>query len=200
VVGGVATFAGLVDDTAESITLKFESGSLTPAVSGTVVVSPAVDLMVSSFTAAPEPVVAGANLTYTAVVTNNGPSPATSVALTSPLGATVSYVSLPHHTVVSGTVRKVRGDTGLAFLGSTIWGLGSFGDVRVKLASPPFQIGLFPFSPGSAALTAARPMISLSAVGAKTSSRESFLSKAASRGKSTSVAKALNRPFHAFHR
>ena len=53
VVGGVATFAGLADDSVESMTLKFTSGSLTPAVSNTVVVSPAVDLTVNSFTAAP---------------------------------------------------------------------------------------------------------------------------------------------------
>ena len=38
-------FTNLADNTAETITLKFTSGSLTPAVSSPVVVSPAVDLM-----------------------------------------------------------------------------------------------------------------------------------------------------------
>jgi hypothetical protein len=41
VVGGVATFAGLADDRAESIMLQFTSGSLTNAISNNIVVSPA---------------------------------------------------------------------------------------------------------------------------------------------------------------
>ncbi len=40
----------------------------------------------------------------------------------------------------------------------------------------------------------------LSGVGAKTSSSQSLVPKAASRGNSTSVARTMNRPFHAFHR
>ena len=68
---------------------------------------------------------------------------------------------VPHHTVLSGSIRKLRGGTGQAYLGSTIWGLGNFGDVRVKLQSPPFQVSQYPFSPNSAASTAARPMVAL---------------------------------------
>ena len=65
-------------------------------------------------------------------------------------GVKLSVVGeVPHHTVLSGRVRKVRGGTGQAYLGSTIWGLGKFGDVRVKMSSPPFQIGQYPFSPGN---------------------------------------------------
>ena len=39
--GGIATFTNLADNTAETITLKFTGGSLTPATSRTIVVSPA---------------------------------------------------------------------------------------------------------------------------------------------------------------
>ena len=39
--GGVATFTGLFDDKAETITLAFKSGGLTQAISGPVVISPA---------------------------------------------------------------------------------------------------------------------------------------------------------------
>jgi uncharacterized repeat protein (TIGR01451 family) len=83
----------LADLTAESITLKFTSGRLTPAISSPVVVNPVVDLTVASITAAPGTVEIGADLTYTVVVTNNGPSPATAVTVTSPLGPGASYVA-----------------------------------------------------------------------------------------------------------
>ena len=39
--GGIATFTNLADDAAETITLKFSSGSLATATSGNIVVSPA---------------------------------------------------------------------------------------------------------------------------------------------------------------
>ncbi len=105
---------------------------------------------------------------------------------------------VPHHTVLSGTIRKARGGTGQAYLGYTIWGLGSFGDVRVKLASPPFQISQYPFSPGSAASTAASPLLALPAVAPKSSSSHSLVRKPAHRGISTIVARSMNRPFLAF--
>ena len=41
VAGGVATFTNLSDDTAQSITLQFTSGSLTPAISSNIVINPA---------------------------------------------------------------------------------------------------------------------------------------------------------------
>jgi uncharacterized repeat protein (TIGR01451 family) len=59
------------------------------------------------------------------------------------------FGEVPHHTVLSGSVKKARGGTGLVYLGPSIAGLGRFGDVRVKLTSPPFQIGRYPFSRGS---------------------------------------------------
>ncbi len=96
---------------------------------------------------------------------------------------------VPHHTVLSGSVRKARGGSGWAYLGDTIWGLGNFGDVRVKLASPPFQISQYPFSPGSAA-----------SKDAVASSKQAVKQKRANREKPTIESKTMNRPFHAFHR
>ena len=95
---------------------------------------------------------------------------------------------VPHHTVLSGSVRKVRGGTGQAYLGSTIWGLGKFGDVRVKMSSPPFQISQYPFSPGSVAAKTAGPMTVVSGAGVK------------ARASQTAVARTMNRPFRVFHR
>jgi hypothetical protein len=94
---------------------------------------------------------------------------------------------VPHRTVLSGTVRKGRGRVGQAYLGTTIWGLGKFGDVRVKLTSPPFQIDQYPFSPGSPALqTQAIPSVSVA--------REP-----ASHRNSARAAGPMIRPFHSFH-
>lgn len=59
--------------------------------------------------------------------------------------------AVPHRTVLSGSVRKSRTGTGRAYLGPTIYGLGQFGDVRVRMYSPPFLIDQYPFSPGSTA-------------------------------------------------
>ena len=102
--GGVATFTGLADDTAESIALLFTSGSLTPGISGTVVVNPAVDLAVSSFTATPGPVQVGGDVTYTIVVSNSGPSPATGVTVTTKLGTGAGYVAGSGSVSPSGSV------------------------------------------------------------------------------------------------
>ncbi|HKM56423.1 MAG TPA: hypothetical protein VJY33_23670, partial [Isosphaeraceae bacterium] len=59
--------------------------------------------------------------------------------------------AVPHRTVLSGSVRRSRTGTGRAYLGPTLYGLGQFGDVRVRMYSPPFEIGQYPFSPGSTA-------------------------------------------------
>jgi uncharacterized repeat protein (TIGR01451 family) len=53
---------------------------------------PAADLKVDLI-ATPEPVLAGQNLTYTATVTNIGPSPATNVMLTAPIPTDATFVS-----------------------------------------------------------------------------------------------------------
>ena len=53
---------------------------------------------------------------------------------------------IPHKTVLSGTVARVKGrGSGVTTLG-TIAGLGKFGDIRIKLASPPFMVRQYPFS------------------------------------------------------
>ena len=53
---------------------------------------------------------------------------------------------IPHKTVLSGTVaRTKRKGSGATTLGS-IGGLGQFGDIRVKLTSPPFLVRQYPFS------------------------------------------------------
>jgi len=53
---------------------------------------------------------------------------------------------IPHKTVLSGTVTRTKGKgSGVTTLGS-IEGLGQFGDIRVKLTSPPFLVRQYPFS------------------------------------------------------
>jgi uncharacterized repeat protein (TIGR01451 family) len=65
--------------------------------SGTATVStpidPAVDLDITQFTAGASSIEFGDDLTYTAVVTNNGPSPATDVMLTAPLSTNATFVA-----------------------------------------------------------------------------------------------------------
>ena len=53
---------------------------------------------------------------------------------------------IPHKTVLSGTIARTKGrGSGVTTLGS-IKGLGRFGDIRVKLTSPPFLVRQYPFS------------------------------------------------------
>lgn len=53
---------------------------------------------------------------------------------------------IPHKTVLSGTVVRTKGKgSGVTTLGS-IQGLGKFGDIRVKLTSPPFMVSQYPFT------------------------------------------------------
>ena len=99
---------------------------------------------------------------------------------------------IPHHTVLSGSVKKAKGGNGQAYLGYTLWGLGKFGDVRVKLRSPTFQITQYPFSPGSAASKSSKPTALFLA-------RTAAL-KTASKTLATHKTVAMSRPFHAFHR
>ena len=59
---------------------------------------------------------------------------------------------IPHKTVLSGTVTRNKGKgSGVTTLG-TIAGLGKFGDIRVKLTSPPFMVKPAIPSPCSRAL------------------------------------------------
>ena len=58
---------------------------------------------------------------------------------------------VPHKTVLSGTVPEIKGKgSGVTTLGA-IAGLGKFGDIRVKLSSPPFMVRQYPFSMARAA-------------------------------------------------
>jgi hypothetical protein len=94
---------------------------------------------------------------------------------------------VPHRTVLSGTVRSARRGVGQAYLGSTIWGLGKFGDVRVELTSPRFEVGQYPFLPGSIASKF------------KAIASPSATPEAARKRSATRAAKSMNRPFHSFH-
>jgi uncharacterized repeat protein (TIGR01451 family) len=67
--------------------------------------SPQVDLAISK-TASPTPVKAGQTLTYTLLVTNNGPSKATGAKVTDVLPSNVAYVSA---TATRGTVTQASG-------------------------------------------------------------------------------------------
>jgi hypothetical protein len=54
--------------------------------------------------------------------------------------------AVPHRTVLSGTVARIKGKgSGVTTL-ETITGLGKFGDIRVKLTSPPFMVRQYPFT------------------------------------------------------
>jgi len=84
-----------------------------------------------------------------------------------------------------------------AYLGYTVWGLGQFGDVRVKMYSPPFQVDHYPFSPGTASLKTAGLLIRLDSAVLK-SAQAGAGGKASSQVHSLGVVKSLNRPFHSF--
>jgi len=122
---------------------------------------------------------------------------------------------VPHHTVLSGSLKRSRTSAGQAYLGYTLYGLGQFGDVRVKLHSPRFLITQYPFSPGvKAASTAAvveldgkvlnsdatRSLKKLLAKATQRVSSKAVAGKTAAKMISTGGAASLNRPFHAFRR
>jgi uncharacterized repeat protein (TIGR01451 family) len=68
----------------------------------------------------PDPVLVGANLTYTVTVTNNGPSAATGVTLTDPLPATVTFGSvIPSQGSCSETAGTVSCNLGDVATGAT---------------------------------------------------------------------------------
>jgi hypothetical protein len=102
--------------------------------------------------------------------------------------------AVPHRTVLSGSVRKSRTGTGRAYIGPTIYGLGQFGDVRVRMYSPPFLIGQYPFSPGSTASATLKTLAQPEAVTKGTST--STAKKAAAKR----AAAPMLRPKAKFHR
>jgi hypothetical protein len=56
---------------------------------------------------------------------------------------------VPHHSVLTGSVKRAKHSLGEPYLGYTVYGLGKFGQVRVKLEEPTFRVTRYPFSPGS---------------------------------------------------
>ena len=121
---------------------------------------------------------------------------------------------VPHRTVLTGSVKKAPGGGGRDYIGPTIYGLGQFGDVRVRMYSPPFLVGQYPFMPGSStAHTALAPVRAAKAV-AKTTSRKTarpavqatatgIATRAGQTGAailapSRSIGKSMHRPFHSF--
>ena len=126
---------------------------------------------------------------------------------------------VPHHTVLSGSLKRSRTSAGEAYLGYTLYGLGKFGDVRVGLHSPRFQVTRYTFSPGvTAASTASTAAVvnpdNVVASSAETRSVKKLLTKSAQKVSSkvgavkTATKKlssdvraaTMNRPFHEFRR
>jgi uncharacterized repeat protein (TIGR01451 family) len=113
-------------------TLTIESTQTAPAsgapVTTTVTSNPSLSLTVSD---APDPVLAGTNLTYTIAFSNTGNSPATQCVLSAPLPSGTSFVS------ATG---------GGAVAGSTVtWNLGTLdagipGSVQMIVAVPPAAV------------------------------------------------------------
>ncbi|MBE7551152.1 MAG: DUF11 domain-containing protein [Anaerolineales bacterium] len=86
------TAAGLITNTATITSDVPDPIPANNAASITTTVDPVADLSVAKMDST-DPVTAGTSLTYTLIVTNNGPSPATGVGVTDPLPAGVTFVS-----------------------------------------------------------------------------------------------------------
>ena len=123
---------------------EFDASPNTATLSTTIV--PVADLAITQFTAAPAPVVYGSAQTYTAIVTDNGPSPATGVTFTMSLPA---YVTLGSGTWVmqagspaaSGTVNQEGSN-----LVGTIGDLAVGASVKVTIVVTPQQAAVGPHS------------------------------------------------------
>lgn len=102
--------------------------------------------------------------------------------------------AVPHRMVLTGSVRKTRAGIGRAYLGPTIYGLGQFGDVRLRMYSPPFLIDQYPFSPGSTATSTLKTLAQPNAVTKRSPS--GTLKKAAAKRAAT----PRLRPMAKFHR
>jgi uncharacterized repeat protein (TIGR01451 family) len=97
------TTAGMITNTAEVTANEPDPDPADNTATTTTRVNAAADLAVSKGDA-PDPVIAGENLTYTLTVTNNGPSRATGIVLTDTLPGGVTLVSAPDCTEAGGSV------------------------------------------------------------------------------------------------
>lgn len=88
----------------KTVTGEIRNGTTVYSNTDDIVLNASADLAVT-MTADPEPVIAGHDLTWRAIVTNNGASTATGVSLTDVLPAGVTFVSCSHGgTVTEGTL------------------------------------------------------------------------------------------------
>jgi hypothetical protein len=118
----------------------------------------------------------GTNLKYTdagqnkITITDKGGGYLEDLLTSSGLGQELVVVgAIRNKTTLDGSVVRGKHGSGTAYLGYTIYGLGAFGAVRVKMASPPFRITKSPFSPGVAAARA--EVVAARASGAVASAR-----------------------------
>jgi uncharacterized repeat protein (TIGR01451 family) len=91
-VGAGVADGSLLDSSATASSPTTDPNPGNNQATATTVVNTSADLTIT-LTDSPDPVIAGTNLTYTAVVTNAGPSDATGVVLTLPTPANTSFVS-----------------------------------------------------------------------------------------------------------
>ncbi len=122
---------------------EFDASPSTAMVSNTIV--PVADLAITQFTAAPDPVVYGSALTYTAVVTNNGPSPATGVTFTLPLPADIAFGSGTWAMAASPAVSGLVNQEGSNLVG-TMGDLAVGSSVKIKIVVTPQQSAVGPLS------------------------------------------------------
>jgi uncharacterized repeat protein (TIGR01451 family) len=81
-----------ITNTASATTDSFDTNTANNSSSVKTTVTPVADLAVTK-TDAPDPVLAGSNITYTITLTNNGPSDASSLSLTDAVPANTTFVS-----------------------------------------------------------------------------------------------------------
>ncbi len=128
-----------IDDSATVTNNEFNSTPNTVKVSTPIL--PVADLEISSFTALPSPDEYGNQLTYTAVVTNEGPSPAAGVSLSTAVNGQVTFGSgsWVSTSATSGTVEQ----SGLSLV-ATIGNLavGASATVTIVVTPQEAAIGL----------------------------------------------------------
>ena len=123
-------------DTASVAGTEFDPRLSNNTAQDSTTVSPAVDLTITGFTASPTTLQIGEYLSYTVVVKNDGPSPATAVTVTCPLSTAASYVTGSGAVTPSGTV-ALQGSTVVAALGTLARGASA----TVRFLVTPSLVG-----------------------------------------------------------